>query len=139
MKRAAVILLALPLLLAADDGWPKKGDTVYLPVALKTIRFLDPPISPWLRPAIPFARLECDNTKYCWYTIPACEPMKVEALRKKATRLDVSDTWANRVFLEGDWAKILIDDEARCRAAIAGSAAVTARIDDRFIIQVRAH
>lgn len=108
------LLALLPFLLAAEKPWPQKGDKVYVPIALSLMR-----TGHGLMGSIPYDRLSCEDTAFCWYEIPSCATLKVISIRKGGQLLVAEDMWRQRVGFEGKWRSAITPTKYDCKTASA--------------------
>lgn len=125
------LLALLPFLLAAEKPWPQKGDKIYIPIPLSVIRTGQALIFS----AIPYDRLTCENTAFCWYNIPPCATLKVISMRKGGQLLLVEDLWSQRIFFEGKWRSAITPTKYDCKTA-AEVGGLSATFTHRYTIEI---
>jgi hypothetical protein len=121
-----------PAPLDGEVAWPPKKSVLYIPFPTAFVYQTGPiatPMTLWggyaidqsieaARPAVPIERLQCDNTKFCWYFIPACEPLTLFSVREGTGRMSFTDANGFRNSLFGvEWVKVAKTDADSCRAA----------------------
>ena len=119
-------------------SWPKKGDTVFISFSLPgVVQNQTPLLSSTIfgalagpgvdslaaasRPALPLDRLLCDNTAYCWYFDPPCEPLKVYKSKPAKPLLMAYDPFNSPVILLSDFTPWLHRTREECAAAVPGT------------------
>jgi hypothetical protein len=139
----------------SEVAWPAKKTVVYIPFPTAFVQMTGPigePAATILvgRPlgapdldstmraqqgALPVERLLCENTKFCWYFVPACEPLSVATVRRGKETIIFTDRYSYRGALAGaNWLLRLTHSEEECRAA-AGAAIPPLRYRE-FALQI---
>ena len=131
LNQLAIVIWPAVLAVAvlAGDGsdevqarWPEKGETIYFSFTLPAV--IQEPIPALERrgiaydPPVPKNRKVCDNSKFCWYFVPPCEPFEVYRSRPGSLRLDLMDFYSAKERVEGDFTPWIHKSREACIAAV---------------------
>ena len=103
-----------------EVAWPKKSTTIFVSITLPAT--IQEPLAVLgalaYDPPVPVERKVCPNARFCWYFIPACEPLRVYGSKARKLRLSLEDSYSAHLRLEGDFTPWIHSSKDTCISAV---------------------